>query len=287
MWKEFEFDHLFETPPKKPCFLAGTLVKTEKGFLPIEQIQTGDLVYAFNFERQIPELKSVTAVFVSNCDKYIEIQTPSDIIKATGGHRFWIPSKNKWIKARELVEGMFFQDFNGQNIEIVNLTIIDQIERTYNLEVEELQNYYVGKNQVLSHTKSIKESIFASTEIIEVEFYKFFFIGKILYLGQTTQEIHDRSKQHKAEFNRDNGKRPWIKFNPGLGYIRLDPNDITMVRFGMTLYEAAVVHLYEINAVGGIGNKDKYLFNKSLPIGKKRFEHYKKFGNFNPCLFYM
>lgn len=57
--------------------------------------------------------------------------------------------------------------------------------------------------------------------------------------------------------------------------------------FKMTPYEAAVTELYEINSRGGLRKGNKGLYNKSKPISKRKFEYFKKHGNFNPCLFYV
>jgi hypothetical protein len=132
----------------------------------------------------------------------------------------------------------------------------------------------------------ISKSIFASTEIIEVEFYKHFIGDKVLYVGQTTQGIGRRFEQHAADYRKNPSKKPWMQFNPGQDYLRLDPNDLTKVKFKMTPYEAAVVELYEINANGGLRKGNSGLHNKSKPIGKTKFNHFKTNSNFNPCIFY-
>jgi hypothetical protein len=282
MWKVFKYDDLLKVPPiKKPCFLAGTLVRTVNGLQPIEQIQIGDLVHAYNFDIQKVEHKPVTELFVSSCDKYVEIYTSTDIIKATGAHRFWIPAKNKWVKARELSTSMSFQDSAGKSIDILDLKIVDKIEKTYNFEVEDLHNYYVGKDQVLSHNKSIKDSIFASTDIIEVKFYKILDPQvQPIYVGQTIQDFDTRFAQHR----RDPKKTSWVDKMRGVFEIEL--TDGKPGTYKMTPYEAAVTELYEINHNKGTTKSMEVFKNKSKPIGRRKFEYFKKHGSFNPCIFY-
>lgn len=41
------------------CFVAGTLVATEKGYVPIELIEAGDLMYPENLETGEKTLKPV------------------------------------------------------------------------------------------------------------------------------------------------------------------------------------------------------------------------------------
>src|SRR5690606_31213270 len=46
MWDDFSYEELLKIPPvKKPCFLAGTVVKTEFGSFPIEDIAIGQKIY--------------------------------------------------------------------------------------------------------------------------------------------------------------------------------------------------------------------------------------------------
>ena len=48
MWKELTYQQLLDGKP--PCFLAGTIVKTENGLEPIENIKQGTKVLSYNFE---------------------------------------------------------------------------------------------------------------------------------------------------------------------------------------------------------------------------------------------
>lgn len=282
MWKLFTYEDLLKVPPiKKPCFLAGTLVKTESGLKPIEQIQKGELVYAYNFEKQQAELKPVTELFTNVCDQYINIFTPKGKIQATGAHRFWIPAKNKWVKARELTTDMCFLNAQGEYIKIEKLNMIDQVEKTYNFEVADLHNYFVGLDEILSHNKSIKDSIFASTEILEINFYKIDdVIQQPMYVGQTTQDYAIRFGQHR----RDPKKADWVKKMEGV--FRLQVNGKSGP-FSMTPYEAAVTELYEINYYKGTTKSLEPFKNKQKPIGKRKFKYFKKYNTFNPCQFYI
>jgi hypothetical protein len=282
MWKIFTYDDLLKVPPvKKPCFLAGTLIKTSNGNKAIEQIALGDEVFAYDFETKKAVLKPVTELFENVCDRYIEIYTSHDKIEATGAHRFWIPSKNKWVKARELSIGMKFQDIEGKSIEILDLKIIDQVEKTYNFEVEDLHNYYVGKDQVLSHNKSLKDSIFASKEFIEVNFYSLDdFSKQPMYVGQTVQELPERFAQHM----KDPKKASWA--NKIDGIFRLPING-KRGPFKMTPYEAAITEMYEIKYNKGTTKSLEAFKNKQNPIGRRKFEYFKKHGTFNPCQFFI
>src|SRR5690606_4041916 len=147
--------------PKKPCFLAGTLVSTENGMLPIEDIRTGQRVYARNMVTGRTELRTVTQTFTNHADMYIRIATAKDVIAATGQHRFWLPQEDRWCMANSLKAGMALLSQNGQQVGIQGLEIITEKVDTYNLEVEDHHNYYVGGDEVLTHNQAINpKSIF-------------------------------------------------------------------------------------------------------------------------------
>lgn len=139
--------------------------------------------------------------------------------------------------------------------------------------------FKLGKNKE-SKGKRIT-SIFASTDLIDVEFYKILDSKmQALYVGQTVQGYDYRYAQHR----RDPKKFDWS--NKMKGVFEIDINDIPGP-YKMTPYEAAVTELYEINKNGGMMKEKGKLYNKQKPIGKKKFEQFKKLGTFNPCKFYV
>lgn len=284
MSDEFDYKDLLEIPPKKkPCFLAGTLVRTSKGLNSIENIAIGDEVYSYNFEKNQLELQLVSEVYSNVTEIYEHIKTENDIINATGQHLFWIPKEKAWIMANSLQVGMQFLSFDNKLVTIVSLEIIEKPEKTFNLEVENNHNYYVGVEGLLTHNET-RVSKFASLETFEVEFYRHFYEEEVYYVGKTTQSISIRYAQHEFEYKNNPLKKVWMKFKPDNGYIRINGSPGP---FKMTNYESAVTEMYEINLRGGKRVGSKGLYNKINPITKAKFEKYKKLGSFNPCKFYV
>ncbi len=270
MWKDFTYKDLMHIPPKKkPCFLAGTLVHTSVGLVPVEQIEIGQQVYTYNFEKGINELKPVLEKYVNKTEKYLQIFVGKDIIEVTGNHRFWLPEKKIWQVASKLLITDMLLSKKAKQIKIDKLVIVDEIKDTYNLEVQDNPNYYVGKNALLAHNAT-KISKFASKEKIFVEFYELIDSKKeVLYVGQTIQKRTAREAQHLNDT-----KKPWR--NKIKGSFEIYPKQ------WMTPYEAAVVEMYEMNYRGGKTG----LFNKVNPISKRKFNKFKDLG-FNPCKFYV
>lgn len=281
MWDDFNYNHLLKGNIKnKPCFLKGTLVLTSQGLKPIEQITMGEDIWSYNFNLSKTELKSVTQTFVNYTEKYLKIiSCNGEILELTGQHLIWSQGQNEWIKAIELKTGMLMLTDTGKEIEITKIEHVHKNVPTFNLEVEGNHNYYVGKDSVLSHNAS-KVSKFATTDLIEVEFYKLIDSNaKTEYVGQTIQGTGTRYQQHEYDYKKNPSKKPWMKNVDG--HLKIKLNGINGP-FKMTPYEAAVIEMFELNSNGGI----KKLGNKVNPISKKKFEEFKKTGSFNPCKFY-
>lgn len=103
------------------CFIAGTLVLTEEGNKAIEDIEVGDMVWAYNEETGQKDLKKVVRLFRNETYEWVHIDvyktnddTCEEII-CTPEHPFYIPD-NGWINASNLVENMEVLLYNGTSV---------------------------------------------------------------------------------------------------------------------------------------------------------------------------
>lgn len=87
---------------KKGCFVAGTVVLTEDGNIPIEEVEEGNYVYAENPETGEKGLKRVLLTFINESDKLIHIHVSKEEIVATPQHPFYVCNKG-WVGAVELL----------------------------------------------------------------------------------------------------------------------------------------------------------------------------------------
>lgn len=93
------------------CFVSNTMIKTNQGYKPIQDIKIGDMVLTHN---QI--YKEVSELFVKKSDEIISIQYNGKEIKCTSNHEIYVIHENdvkyvteqnyydyaKWICASEL-----------------------------------------------------------------------------------------------------------------------------------------------------------------------------------------
>ena len=155
---------------KGVCFVAGTLVKTENGSVPIEGITEGMLVYAHNPDSGETELKEVVQTFVRETKELVHIKVNGEEIITTPTHPFYVPKKG-WTDAIQLRAGDRLQLLNGEYviIEQVQHEILEAPVTVYNFEVEEFHTYYVSDSGILVHNKcSGSYEIFTSNDRVYV-----------------------------------------------------------------------------------------------------------------------
>ena len=134
------------------CFVAGTLVTTEDGQKPIEEIQVGDKVLSENELTGEVGIKTVTETYVNETDELIHIGVNGETISATPSHPFYV-YKFGWTTARALRAGDVLVLSNGElvTVEWVQHEILESPIKVYNFEVEDFHTYFVGENSVFVH----------------------------------------------------------------------------------------------------------------------------------------
>ena len=134
------------------CFIAGTLVATKSGLVPIEDIQPGDLVWATDEETGETSLKEVVQTFRNETEEWVHVKVNGEEITCTPMHPFYSPVKGR-TSAVDLRAGDILVMLNGEYVvvEQVQHELLESPETTYNFEVEEFHTYYVGENPILVH----------------------------------------------------------------------------------------------------------------------------------------
>lgn len=259
-----------------PCFLSGTSVYTHEGGVPIESIRQDSFVYSYNFHKDSVELNRVLNIFVNWTNKYYIIKTHHSTIKATQWHLFWVVGNNSWCSACDLVLGMSLKVYNGnvESIESIEIMHVDNVA-TYNIEVENAHNFYVGEFfPILVHNKG-GESKYGSTIKRDTRIYTVTDTqtGEVVYVGKTYQDVKTRTNQHT---NPKRGDHPeWNTTNPD-GSCRYE---VAVVSEGnWDPFQTAAREQYFIDKYGGV---DK-LENKRNEVTKKNYDNQIKQGH-NPC----
>ncbi len=132
------------------CFTAGTLVSTESGLRPIEEISVGDKVWARNPATGDLELAEVAQTFQREAGATYLIYAGSDVLEATGEHPFWVDGRG-WTEVADLVIGDFLVTDQSKLLRIELIQFLDSQVTVYNFEVEGLHSYFVGDQRILVH----------------------------------------------------------------------------------------------------------------------------------------
>ena len=134
------------------CFVAGTLVATEDGSSPIENITVGDKVWAWNEETGEVALKPVVETYVNKANELIHVFVNGEEIITTPEHPFYSPVKG-WTKSAKLRAGDILVLLNGEYVvvEKIQHEILESPITVYNFQVNDYHTYYVSNAGVLVH----------------------------------------------------------------------------------------------------------------------------------------
>jgi hypothetical protein len=137
------------------CFEAGTQVWTQRGLLPIEQVEQGDLVYAQDEATGELSLREVVRTFVRRAAPIVAVTITTaagadQTLNTTEEHPFYVDSRG-WTAAQTLQPGDEVALADGGMGAVQALHFTNARRTVYNFEVEGLHNYFVGRKGVLVH----------------------------------------------------------------------------------------------------------------------------------------
>lgn len=147
--------HLYKKFCGRNSFIEGTLVQTNDGMVPIQDIRIGDFVLSYNEAKGAEEYKEVVHLVTGDSVHKIVIVKlfTGELIEATAKHPFYV--EGEWIDADSLSVGEKL--FDGEKyVPIKSLELYEKNVKAYNLTVSDNHNYFVGENGVLVHNTNKK-----------------------------------------------------------------------------------------------------------------------------------
>jgi hypothetical protein len=146
------------------CFTAGTLVHTNEGKIPIEDVVAGDAVFGYDHHCGERVLSEVVQTTKRTWYKLYRILSGRDTIYATPSHPFYEYSQKRYIAADSLRKGMKLLTMLGASLVVNDIQAKDTIVTVYNFEVEHQHNYFVGTEGYLVHNAN-KDCFFSQLGI--------------------------------------------------------------------------------------------------------------------------
>ena len=136
----------------KQCFKEGTLVETEAGLKPIEEIEVGDKVLAYDEATGEQAYKPVVRLFRNQTKEWYHVFANGEEMVCTSRHPFYVVGMG-FILAKNLKanEKLLLSDGKEVIIEKIEVETLTKAETTYNFEVADFHTYYVSDCKVLVH----------------------------------------------------------------------------------------------------------------------------------------
>lgn len=136
------------------CFAPGTLVWTQTGPRPIEQIIAGEMVLSQNPSTGELAYRTVLDRTVRPRTPMVSVGTAGEPIITTLGHRFWSNGKG-WVMAKFLEQNAAIHSLDG----VCKITGIQSVPpqsstEAYNLVIDDFHTFFVGDSRMLVHDNS-------------------------------------------------------------------------------------------------------------------------------------
>jgi len=133
-------------------FVAGTLVHTDQGLKPIEEVKIGEEVKSFNERSGQTSFEPVLELMQHDGTfQLVKVTLDSgESLEATAGHPFYVQGKG-WNVAANLKVGDALRLHNGITLVIKTVETSTYVGRVYNFTVAQNANYFVGMDGVLVH----------------------------------------------------------------------------------------------------------------------------------------
>lgn len=150
-------DKLGCRPGSNNCFAAGTLVHTAEGPRAIESIAVGALVIGSDEATRDADPHPVERVTVTPNKEVMEVGVTggglaeTETFRVTLDHAFWVVGK-EWVRASELQPGDAIQTRDGASATVQATRQTHEVTTVYNLEVEKVHTYHVGKRGLLNRS---------------------------------------------------------------------------------------------------------------------------------------
>ena len=130
-------------------FLAGTVVNTPCGCKTIESLQIQDPITSLhNNSVKTTEIATIKHVLLKS---YLEIAVGNEIINVALDHKFYLPIKNKWVEAQQLINGDVLLCAHNQTIQIDTIEFIDHAVIAYSLSVNKYHTFFISSHNILVH----------------------------------------------------------------------------------------------------------------------------------------
>ena len=140
------------------CFAAGTLVRTNEGFTPIEKVASGMEVRSWEPTSNTTVLRPVRALFRADARPVLDVELQTEdgedhTLQVTPDHPVWLEGIG-WTQIRAVEVGEQVATDWG-SVTVVGMRAAGQA-RVYNFEVSGTESYFAGPHGLLTHNCKVR-----------------------------------------------------------------------------------------------------------------------------------
>lgn len=140
------------------CFPAGTIVHTNNGLLPIEEVTANDLLWTVNELIGERELKPIKEIHRRTTLTMIVVELQNGILfEVTPDHRFL--TNGRWREIKDLKPADELENIVGQAVKIKHIESMSRNAVVYNFSVYDNENYFVTDEGILVHNASYNQPV--------------------------------------------------------------------------------------------------------------------------------
>jgi hypothetical protein len=129
-----------------------TQISTASGLMPIGQLHPESKVWAFDRETQKPSVRKIVQTFSFDKKELLMLDFDNETICCTPFHRFFT---GVWTPAYLLSTSDHVMRRDGGWEELKAISEETQPQNVFNLHVEGLHNFFVGRSGLLVHNEKI------------------------------------------------------------------------------------------------------------------------------------
>ncbi|MEK8127558.1 S8 family serine peptidase [Paenibacillus filicis] len=132
------------------CFAAGTLIQTDHGMKPIEEIKVGDKVLSQHPETRQQEYKEVEDTYVNEMTELLRLHIGQELISTSPYHPIWIENKG-WVTSSDLQVGDRVLLKDGSTASIDEIEHVYEKVLVYNFTVQDFHTYFIADSGIWVH----------------------------------------------------------------------------------------------------------------------------------------